>query len=355
MRRLFIIALVAFVGCSFTGCEPAQTAITVPTSIDPTGATDVSAQMQAFFASVPDGAEVALPAGATFRMDSTLVLAGRSKLTIRGNGARFQAITPGDRARANIRILDSSDITIEDLTVVGANPAAGMGDAAFVSAKEAQHGIEAKSVVGLVLRRITVTDTYGDFLYLGRNEEHRWTSDVQVLDSHFARNGRMGVSLSATRNVLIANSTFDQMRRATFDLEAHHPGFGVDGLTVRDNVIGQGRLYLIAAVGIADVNHVVFQRNTVSRPLDILQSSEDGSTQRDWQILDNTSSARAGNPNLAAMRFDHIDGLRVKGNRQSFDTWRPMVGAKVTSSCNVDYTGNDYPGAVAQGSLTGTC
>ena len=326
----------------------------MPTSIDASGATDVSKAFGSFVASVPNNATITLRPGARYRMEETLVLANRHGLTVDGNGATIFATTPGDRVRSNIKVIDSSNIAFKDLTVTGANPNAGMSDAAWVVAKEAQHGFDVRSVAGFALSGVTVTDPYGDFVYLGRNEEAQWTSDVTIRDSRFQRNGRMGISMTAATNVIIERNTFGQMRRATFDLEAHHPGFGARYVTIRDNDIGQGRLALVAAVGTGDVSHFTFAGNRVARNLDITMRSDEGAVHQDWKILDNTSSTQAGNPNLTAMAFEYIDGLEIHGNYQRFDTWRPMVGARVDSSCNVNFGGNTYPGAVAQGVLTGT-
>lgn len=362
MHRIRVLLIAAGLVVCASGCLPtwavepgAAGTVTIPTTIDSTGRTDVSVPMAQFFASVPDSSTVELTPNGIYRMESTLLLTKRHNLTIHGNGAMFKVTSPANRTRSNVRVMDSSNIAFTNLRIKGANPNAGMSDAAFVSAKEAQHGIEAKSVAGFVLSHVTITDTYGDFVYLSRNEEHPWTSDVLITDSTFLRNGRQGITITAARNVVIQNNTMDQMRRATFDLEAHYANFGADGVTIKDNHIGQGRLYLIAAVGIARIDHLTLQGNTVARPMEIRLDSEDGSTNQDWKILDNTSSVMADNLDPAVMHFNHLDGLEVHGNRQIMDPRIDMVGAIVTNSCNVSLDGNDYPNAVSQGTVTGTC
>ena len=86
---------------------------------------------------------------------------------------------------------------------------------------------------------MTVTDVYGDFVYIGK--AGTWSDNVVVYGSTFLRDGRMGVSITAAHRVLIQDNTFDQMRRSTFDMEAHDPGFGADYVTILDNKIGAGR------------------------------------------------------------------------------------------------------------------
>jgi len=365
MKRLPLSIVLVFCVLIGAGCLPEWAAkppewgrprsFTIPASIDQSGTTDVSVAFRTFVASVPDDSVIVLRPGARYRMEQTLHIANRRNLALDGKGATIFATTPGDRTRSNIRVTNSQDIVFADLTVKGANPNAGMGDAAFVLAKEAQHGFDIRSVVGLHLDRVTVTDTYGDFVYLGKDEERTWTTNVQISRSHFARNGRMGVAMTAARNVVIQENTFDQMRRSTFDMEAHHPGFGAEHVTIRNNDIGPGRLLLVASVGIGDVDHFTFEGNRVAGVLGIQMRTEGGPRRTDWKILNNTAAGVAGNPNLAVMELDNIDGLAIHGNYQRVDTHRPMLGARVVNSCNVNLGGNTYPGAVSQGVVTGTC
>lgn len=306
-----------------------------------------------FLASVPNKAIIRLAPGARYRMEQTLVIDNRHDLTIDGRGATIFATTPGTRGRSHVKVVNSTKIGINNLKVSGAHPNGGTrGD--YVVDKEAQHGFEAKSVAGFALAGVTVTDVYGDFVYLGKEEDGPWTSDVWILNSQFARNGRIGVGMTAVRNVLIENNSFDQIRRSTFDLEAHSQGFGFEQVTIRNNDIGSGRLLLIASVGIGPRDDFTFEGNRVERTLDIVMSSTDGEVHRNWKIINNTSTTVAGNPHRAAMVLDHIDGLEIRGNRQQFEARRQMVGARVTDSCRVDFDGNTYPGAVAQGVLLGS-
>ena len=84
-------------------------------------------------------------------MEQTFLVDRRRNLTVRGNGATFEFTTPGDgsaesvkatRARPNVRVINSSGISISDLHVIGANPIAGTSDAAYRPEYEAQHGFD---------------------------------------------------------------------------------------------------------------------------------------------------------------------------------------------------------------------
>lgn len=364
MKRRSLSILVVFGLLIAGGCLPAWatrplSTVTIPASIDQSGMTDVSAAFQAFLDSVPNNSVAALRPGARYRMEQTLRIEDRKNLTIDGRGATIFATTPGNGTRSQVKVVHSQSIVITDLTVKGANPSAGMADAAFDLSKEHQHGFDIRGVVGLVLLRVAVSDTYGDFVYLGQDEERpgerRWTSDVVIRSSRFDRNGRMGVAMTAARNVLIEQSTFNQMRRSTFDMEAHDPGFGAEYVTIRNNDIGPGRLLLVASVGTGDVDHFRFEGNRVAGILNIRMHSGGGALRTDWKVLNNTARGVSGNPDGAVMTFDNIDGLEVRGNYQQVQTHRPMIGARAVDSCNVKLGGNTYPGAVSQGVVTGTC
>ncbi|MEJ7582501.1 MAG: right-handed parallel beta-helix repeat-containing protein [Acidimicrobiales bacterium] len=361
MKRLALSIVLALCVLATAGClpdwagRPASTVV-IPASIDSSGATDVSIPFQNFIDSVPNNSVIQLRAGARYRAEQTLLIANRRNLTLDGMGATIFATTPGNGTRSHVRILQSESIVIEDLIVKGANPHAGLSDEAFDLSKEHQHGFDGRSVTGLVLLRVTVTDTYGDFVYLGKGDDRDWwTTNVIIRDSTFNRNGRMGIAMTAARNVVIEGNAFNNMRRSAFDMEAHDLNFGAENVTIRNNDIGRQRLLLVAAVGGGDVDNFTFADNRVADVLAIRMHSNDGTIRTNWKILDNTAAGIDGNPNLAVMQFDHIDGLQIHGNYQEVQTSRPMVGAKVYSSCNVSLDGNTYPGAVSQGTISGSC
>lgn len=361
MKRALPVMLFLCFGLLTTACIPPAwlteeaDVLVVPSSIDGSGATDVSAAMAAFFRGVPDGSSVRLQPGATYRMEETLLFTKRHDLRIDGMGATIFATTPGDRVRANMRFVLSSNIMVSNLTIRGANPNAGLADEAQVLSKEGQHGIDVRSTTGFLLNQVTITDTYGDFVYLGRWSAGRWSTGAIITNNTFARSGRHAITLTAAENVLIENNNIDLIRFATFDLEAHHPGFGMKNVTIRNNIIGDGRGLLVASVGTGDRDNFVFENNQVNRTLDIRMSSEDGAQQSNWRIAGNVGATNAGNAMQAAMMFDHLDGLVVTGNYQSFDPKRSMVGVKVDTSCDVAVSGNTYPGAVAEVEQTGRC
>jgi hypothetical protein len=332
-------------------------AVAVPSSIDATGGRDVAAALSTFLAAVPDGSVVAFAPGGRYRVDQRVVVRGKTGLTLDGRGATLVATTPGDANRSHLRIESSSRIAVTNLAVRGANPDAGRGDRAYQASKAHQHAFDVRSSKDVALVGVTASDTYGDFVYLGTlGKGHPWTTGAVVRDSTFARNGRQGVAVVAARDVLIERNRFDEMRRATFDLEPGAAHQGVQRVTIRDNDVGRGRLMFVAAAGKGQVDDVVVENNRLTgQAMQVFVSDGNGGTRNRWRISGNTSDLTLGNPHGSAMRFWRVRGLTVTGNRQPFKAGRNMVGATVSNSCDVSLSGNTYPGGVGQSRATGAC
>jgi hypothetical protein len=366
--RLLVVALVgasAAVGCVPAPPPPAPpapvpaevNAITMPASVDPSGRSDVSAAFAEVLATAPDGATIRLAPRGQYRMERTLLIRQRRDLHIVGNGARIFATTPGDLGRASILVERSAGISITDLTIRGANPHAGLPDAAYQVDKAGQHGITVKSSSRVLIERVTITDTYGDFLYLGQyHRTQPWSEHVTVRNSTFLRNGRQGVAITGARDVLIESSTFSDVRLSTFDFEPLAPGAGAGRVTIRNNQVGPGRSLFVAAEGYGPVNDITIQGNRLrGQAISVRMQDLGGGTRHNWRILGNIGDIVSGNPYGAVMRFFRVDGLEVRGNHQRFDPRRGMVGITASSACNVVVTGNDFPGSTGQGRVDGLC
>jgi hypothetical protein len=375
LRLALAAALIAALGAACTPAPPPPAppaaparpatvtgTVRVPGSIDRSGLQDVSAPFARFLAGVPDGSTVEFARGSRYRMEAGLVVQARHRLTFVGNGATIFATTPGHLWRASVVVEDSSDIAFRDLVVRGANPVAGLADAAYQVDKVGQHGFRIGSARNVSLTGVTVTDTYGDLVYLGQRGEERgrprgpWTDGVVIRDSRFARSGRQGITLVGARNVVIESNSITEARRATFDFEPLAAGAGVEGVVIRNNRIGPGRLLFVAAEGRGPVNDVTIEGNRLTGHLLAIQVRDlAGGTRRNWRVVGNVGDLVSGNPHGAAMRFFQVDGLEVRGNHQRFDPRRNMQGIKAYGGCNVMIAGNDFPGTIGQGSVEGLC
>lgn len=330
--------------------------VDVPAGIDRSGGRDVADDLNRFLASVPDDSVVRFPEGARYRAEERVVLAGRRNVVVDGNGATIFATTPGAGTRSHLRIEAASNVVVRDLVVRGAHRDGG-ADGTFDRNREHQHGIDVRNSDRVAIVGVTVTDVFGDFVYLGRiDTKVPWTSNVVVRDSTFARNGRQGVALTAARHVLIERNRFDDMRRATFDLEPGGADHGVEHVTIRDNDIGRGRLLFIAAAGKGPVDHISIVGNRLrGQAMQIQVNDTEGRLRRGWRVLENHSDLPFGAPHGAAMRFTRVDGIEVRGNHQPFKPGREMFGVSTERSCNLRLGGNVYPHAVGQSRSEGDC
>jgi parallel beta helix pectate lyase-like protein len=346
----------------------------VPASIDPTGVRDVTAELQAFLDSVPDGSTIDFPAGARYRAEGGVVLENRRGLTLEGHGATILATTDGravpkpafvsgsrwPRNRRHLLFMGGGDIVVRDLAVKGAHPGGGVAEEAYVKELEAQHGLEFHGVEGVELDRITVTDVYGDFVYLGANAGS-WTRNVRIHDSRFERNGRQGIAITAAENVVIEHNYIGNNRRATLDLEPNSEQGGARHIVLRENTIGPGRLFFLASRGRGNnVEDVTIEGNRLTRALNILVAAQPGHRRARFRIVNNISTdQRGGPPGLfdymgtppALMTFKRIDGLEVRGNTNALPAAPRMVGVRAVESCEVAIAGNDFSGALQEAEL----
>jgi hypothetical protein len=311
--------------------------VRVPATIDATGSTDVSGRLARFLAAVPDGATIVFPARARYRVEQSLVLQNRHHLTIVGNGATIFATSRAPAHRSQWDVIDSSDITFRNITVVGANKAGGPSEVAYVRKLEDQHGFRLEAVHGVELDHVSVTDVFGDFVYIGRDQQRRSSDHLWVHDSTFARNGRQGISVTSAVGVVIERNRIADTRRAVIDLEPNARSWKVSDVFVLDNAIGPGRLDFIASHGRGPVDDVMISRNVLTghtMTIDVLPPVKQ--RRANWVVSSNTSDVPIHH---RAMRFAAIDGLLVQANRA------PLSGAGavvLTATCGARTIGNDF-------------
>jgi Right handed beta helix region len=306
-------------------------------AIDASGATDVTAELQALFDRTPDGGVVQLERDADYRVEGTIVLRDRRDLVIDGGGARIFATTTGEPGRSQIRILGGSGLEIRSLAIQGANPHAGLDERAYVAKLEWQHGISLEGPTDVEIDRVNIHDTYGDHIFIGwRVDDHRRTKRVWIHDSTFARSGRQGIAVIDGRDIVIERNRFTDMRRATVDLEPVGE-LVVENVHIIDNEVGPGRLLFVPAAGGAPINRIVIARNRLhGRPLTIDVKTPEGQRRRQFWVVDNTTDAIH---HEGPLRFTRADGVVVRGNRQPVGEGAALVST--TDSCDVRVEEND--------------
>ncbi len=337
----------------------------VPESIDHTGVDDVTDQLTAFFASVPDGSVIAFQAGGRYRVEGTLWLADRHRITIDGNGATIIAetdgsgVTPPDalkhgwpRQRQHLLFTGGEDIAVRNLTIHGANPHAGLGDSAYVASLEAQHGLAFLGVRGVRITGVDVSDVYGDFVYLGINGTGagEWTHDVHLSDFRFERSGRQGVSVTGADSVVIEDGYIGDVRRSAIDLEPNTAAGGATHITFRRVTFGRHRLNWLASGGAGpSVGNVVFEDNRlVGAQFKVFVGASDGARRGPFRFVGNVGDTGDGNPQGVIMQFHWVDGLTVLDNYTPLQRLRNMALVGAWQSCGLDVRGNSGPEMVQE-------
>jgi hypothetical protein len=328
-----------------------------PSSIDATGTQDVTAALVAFIRSVPDGSRITFPADARYRIENIVWLNDRHDLIIDGNGAVFFASTDGSgvtptgpasvklqwpRHRDQWLITGGSNITLLNLTVRGANPAAGLGDGAYVAALEAQSGVEFSGTTTGLLANCTISDPYGDMVYIGQR-----ATGITVRDCTLARSGRQGVTVSDARNVTIDTNRISSIRRTAIDLETYTSTWSVTNVRVVNNTFGPTRGDVVAAKGQGDVSAVVVAYNRLSnQPLTVRNTPPSTLSPRrhEWSVIGNTSDTAFGSPH-GFVWITYTDNVRVSDNYQPLQAGRspPQISIESTGSTGVVVANNTCP------------
>lgn len=293
--------------------------VTVPESLDTTGTHDVSAALNKFIASVPDGSVIAFPSGATYRLDEGIQFANRHNLIFAGYGATLRVGTgaSGRNQLASSFVLGhayggywaggNTDIAIRDFVLVGNSPTPGV----FRCGTEHLASFEVDGSKRVEIAGCHASGYYGDFVKIG-NSTSVWVHDNTVptvgrsgatiisgKDIVFERNsfGTVGYCVfnvepnsasEATYNARFLENTAESWDCAFVSVEGSHTGATIDGITVTGNIVKNNSIRTVVDNGgKARIRNVLFTDNTGTK-------ADDG----------------------PVLLFAHVDALTVANNIQ---------------------------------------
>ena len=325
--------------------SPTRPVVDVPASIDPTGRTVVTSQLQAVIDAAPDGSLIRFGERASYLIDSGLVLEGRTGLEIDGRGATVTLGASDKSRRRNLWLVGSNEISIHDLHLVGSNPAPGVLD----EARQFEHGIWVDSGSDISIRAVSIENPWGDCVYLGdRDGRMPWVDGLDLTGGSCRGAGRNGVSIVAGRNVRIEDNTFGTIGLHAVDLEPNQGDTvqGADGVSVTNNrVDGAIEYYFVAANGWGPIANLSITGNVLlGAPLRITVKPVEGSgyLRKAIRVVDNTSDTVFDGEGASPLEFRDVVGLTVTGNTAPIVRSAPMI--RVQNSCQVEISGNTYPG-----------
>ncbi len=307
----------------------------VPATIDATGSSDVTAALNTWVASVPNGSTLVFAAGATYRLSQGIQMAGRLGLTFEGNGATLVATGSGSNQLSSLFVIGhryggawsggDRSITIRGFTLVGNSPTPGI-----FGGGEHQHGVEVEGATDVLIENMTFRALYGDAVKIGDQ-----SNGVTFRDSTVQSVGRNGMTVTSGSNVLMQGVSVIRAGYCIFDIEPNQASESVTAITVLDNTAGSWGNAFLAVEGShtgATINGVTVARNRITGS-SLLAVVDNGGTSRMRSIsfTDNTSLVKAPGP---VLRFAHVDGLTVAGNVQPLSSGSL---ASITDSTSVTY------------------
>lgn len=287
----------------------------MPSSIDSSGATDVSSALMSFIAGVPSGSTIVFKAGGTYRINLALKISGKRNITFNGNGATLKAGGSGYNENYSLFYFvtyggGNSGITVRNFNLVGNSPTPGT----FISGKEGQHGILVDGGTNFDISDNTASALYGDFV-----EVNSGASGVRAHDNVVTNTGRNGLSVIWGNNVEFDHNTLGHMGYMPFDVEPNTASQPSSFINIHDNATGYWSNAFFAVDGsqTGAAIHDISVTNNVSTGKSLLTVVTGPGRKQNIVFSGNRSTVISGGP---VLQFSRVDGLTVTGNTQSLSS-----------------------------------
>jgi hypothetical protein len=196
--------------------------------------TNVSASLTARLDALPPGAVFTSPPGACYLVDQGLEIT--HPLTMVGGTLvdGSSVTTPSDDHNFHpiIEIFDTSQVTIDNMTIEGKN-VTGSYHGALVE----EAGIKVVSSADVTLDNINVSNTFGDGLELVADLGHRIaTPDTNLVVNNYTTTnaGRQGMTFAEVSGARLNNVNIVSPASDGFDFESDVPALGSGNITITD-------------------------------------------------------------------------------------------------------------------------
>lgn len=208
----------------------------IPSEIDASGSTDVSAALNAFFKSLPPDSEVAVEG--TYCVNGGVTVRNVQGLRLVGEGKFVRTAPSTNRYGAqNLKFVGGRDVRIDGVTLEGWNT-----KAVYDASVEDEMLLALHGVSRVTIQDATFVNSPADFVYVS----HRKTllgkvpCESVVLHGCSGRTaGRQGIVLNGVNGFLLAGSTFKNVARWMFDCEPFG-GSQVKNVWIASNTLGHG-------------------------------------------------------------------------------------------------------------------
>jgi hypothetical protein len=321
-----------------------------PASIAADCSADVTDALQSWVESVPDNSTLQLGTNACYRIEGTLVIEGRNRLLLDGEGATLRASGTGRRNRGQLSLKGGADLTVRDLIVRGVNPHAGASAAAYVPDLEAQHGFSVHGATDVLLDHVQAYDTYGDLVYIGP-DGNTPSHNVTVANSVFERSGRQGISITDANGVTITANVIAGIARSLIDIEPNFIRQTVRNVHIVGNVTGAAVNFWLANKGApADIGEIVVSGNRMTAPTGglVFVFARKGPARGPYAFDGNQMIANdvvTDEDSSGAFYFARVDGVTVRDNTVRFPAGKNMPAVELHDVHGAQVSGNHFDGA----------
>ncbi len=246
----------------------------MPSSIDATCGSDVTAALNNWIRSVPNGtatsrSTLSFAPNGCYRIEDSLVVADRQYLTFDGNGATFKATTIGHSQRSQWEVPGGTGLTWQEMTVIGVAPAVnhnvgtpyeygpvGRYDPSY----EWQHAWSFNGGVGHTLDGVAARNIYGDFVSMDPDRrfeagDYRKAVPVRgvtIRNSDFRINGRQAISCTHCSDIVIEDNYLSGPGQSMFDIEVEADAWYAKNIFIRRNRTGKIWHVFVANEGAGD-------------------------------------------------------------------------------------------------------
>jgi hypothetical protein len=325
----------------------------------------IQAQLTAITSGTEGNPTTVTMARGTYRVDGALTIDTKNYLDLWMHGVTFQAtqdIALYDERR-HFTIDRCVGVTVRGLTIVGSSPVAGTQDAAYVVAKEFQHGFRIyDSSQNILLTHCNVFDVWGDCVYVGAGSGN---SGITVRKGEFRRNGRQCFAVVQGTDIEFADNVCSDIRRSWVDIEPNTAAQSVTNVRVLRNRLetstagsdGDGftstpqRLSFFANLGPASVESDFYFEDNYSQGRFNGSSGHESLARTNLVFRRNVFEAESGNPGGGALHCVNWDGIEFTDNVMPCEVRTPTmyIANSVSGSGEVDGGGNVWAPSTADG------
>jgi len=319
----------------------------VPSTIDPTGTTEVTAHLNNWIRNVPDGSVIMFPEKARYRVEGTVTVDSKRGMVINGNHALLFADTDGYGAqpnsnvwfngrnwplnRSHLLVYRSTDVVVANFRIRGPNNPGGPNT--YRPPVEAQAGIEIAACGRCGAWANSISHVNGDGILVD------WGShDIAVVGNEIWANGRQGITIVDTARATFSKNNLHDIGRSVFDLEPGPGGYDRDIVIAENIVVGPTGGIFVAAEGAGSTDNLTVRDNRLWIPLIVQDKNSDGHSRRGPVSVRNNQTAYGyDNYPIGMMIFTYVDGVEVIGNTA---VAKPNEAVRVHNCTSVKVVGN---------------